>query len=159
LNALLEAQSVLSSIFASAPTGTNTLHNKVEKLIQNGFFSGNLRNLTTAMIFGDNSSKNIHSNPPKSIYPRVTGDVPYSIPEQQLRAAIRIPWTFTHGKKQPVILVPGTGSTGFFTFNGNYIKLLSRVDYADPVWLNIPNFLLDDAQKNAVSNNSTFILY
>jgi hypothetical protein len=77
-------------------------------------------------------------------------DAPYSIAESQLRAAIQIPSTFTYGKKPPVILVPGTGSTGCFTFTGNFMKLLSGRSYADPVWLNIPDYQLDDVQDNSV---------
>lgn len=46
-------------------------------------------------------------------------------------------------------MVPGTGSTGCLTFRSNFIKEWQNVDYADPVWLNIPHFLLDDAQVNA----------
>jgi hypothetical protein len=88
--------------------------------------------------------------PAEVIYPqKSSGDAPYSISEAQLRAAIQIPSTFTFGQKPPVIGVPGTGSTGCLTFNSNFFKLWSSVSYADPVWLNIPNFLLDDAQINA----------
>ena len=47
------------------------------------------------------------------------------------------------------MLFPGTGSTGYLTFIGNFIPLLTNVDYADPVWVNVPHFLLDDAQQNA----------
>lgn len=36
---------------------------------------------------------------------------------------------------------------------GNYIPLLSNVDYADPVWVNVPGYLLGDAQLNAVCIN------
>lgn len=59
--------------------------------------------------------------------------------------------TFTFGQKPPVVLVPGTGSKGCETYSSNFIKLFQGVAYADPVWLNIPGFLLDDAQNNAVS--------
>lgn len=48
-----------------------------------------------------------------------------------------------------MILFPGTGGTGYTTFAGNFIPLLSDVDWADPVWVNVPHFLLDDAQVNA----------
>jgi hypothetical protein len=48
-------------------------------------------------------------------------------------------------------MVPGTGSTGCLTFGASFIKPFGDVSYADPVWLNIPHFLLDDAQVNAVS--------
>jgi hypothetical protein len=79
-----------------------------------------------------------------------TQRAPYSVTESQLRAAIQIPSSFTHGKKPPVILVPGTGSTGCFSFTGNFIPLLAQRSYADPVWLNIPDYMLDDAQVNSV---------
>lgn len=49
----------------------------------------------------------------------------------------------------PVILVPGTGNLGFQTFEGNFIQLFTGTSYADPVWLNIPGYLLGDAQVNA----------
>jgi len=45
--------------------------------------------------------------------------------------------------------MPGTGNTGFITFSGNFIPLLTNVDWADPVWINVPTFLLDDAQANS----------
>jgi len=48
-----------------------------------------------------------------------------------------------------VILVPGTASTGCFSFTGYYIPLLTGVSYADIVWLNVPEYLLDDVQINA----------
>lgn len=44
---------------------------------------------------------------------------------------------------------PGTGATGSINFQSNIGKLLSQEDYADPVYLNIPNNLLNDAQSNA----------
>lgn len=58
---------------------------------------------------------------------------------------------FTYGMKPPAVLVPGTGAKGGETFGSNFIPLLTGVDYADPVWLNIPGFMLDDAQVNSVS--------
>jgi hypothetical protein len=72
-------------------------------------------------------------------------DPSYSLIESQLRQVIYIPPTFKHGQKPPVILVPGSGATGFQSFDGNFIPLLTGVDYADPVWLNIPIQLSGDA--------------
>jgi len=46
-------------------------------------------------------------------------------------------------------MVPGTGSTGCLTFGSNFIKQFTGSSFADPVWLNIPDFLLDDAQVNS----------
>ncbi|THY60453.1 alpha/beta-hydrolase [Aureobasidium pullulans] len=82
------------------------------------------------------------------------GDAPYTVDEATLRAAIHIPSGFTYGAKPPVILMPGTGNTGFETFQGNFIPALKGQSYADAVWLNVPGSLLDDSQTN-----SEFIAY
>jgi hypothetical protein len=100
---------------------------------------------------GNNSDMNINPPPKTTIYPRASpSDPSYDVSESSLRGAIHIPSTFTYGKKPPVILFPGTGTTGYITFVGNFIPLLSNVDYADPVWVNVPGYLLNDAQVNAV---------
>lgn len=59
------------------------------------------------------------------------------------------PPSYTHGKKQPILMSPGTGATGSVNFQSNIGKLLSQEKYADPVYLNIPNALLSDAQISA----------
>ena len=64
--------------------------------------------------------------------------------------------TFTYGQKPPAILVPMTGSKSGETYGVNYIKLLTGMSYADPVWLNIPGFPLGDAQVNAMSRYYLF---
>jgi hypothetical protein len=88
--------------------------------------------------------------PQQIIYPRKGLEDPkYSITESSLRAAIHIPPSFTNGKIPPVILVPGTGATGYLTFIGNYIPLLAGSSYADAVWLNIPGYMYNDVQSNA----------
>jgi hypothetical protein len=137
---------------ASQTSGPNALFNKAAALIQNGFYSGSISNILSQSTAGDSLVVTTNPSPRRLVYPQAALlDPAYDIAELKLRAAIRIPLTFTYGQKPPVILVPGTGSTGYITYAGNYIKLLSNVDYADPVWLNIPDFLLDDAQSNAVS--------
>jgi hypothetical protein len=84
------------------------------------------------------------------VYPKVDKcDAEYTQSESDLRSAIFIPKTFTFGKKPPVVLFPGTGSTGYTAFQGNFIPLLSNVEWADPVWVNVPELLLGDAQVNA----------
>lgn len=89
-------------------------------------------------------------DPPRPVYPKIDGcDAPYSVSESRLRSAIFIPETFTYGEKPPVILFPGTGSTGWLTFKGNFIPLLSETNWADPIWVNVPDLLLEDAQVNA----------
>ena len=98
-----------------------------------------------------NSQTNINSrNPSPAVYPiKSSKDAPYSLSEAQLRGAIHIPSTFTYGSKPPVILVPGTGAPGGVTYASNFIKLLTGTSYADPVWLNIPSFTLQDIQVSA----------
>lgn len=73
-----------------------------------------------------------------------------------LRGAIGIPSDFEYGSgtKNPVILVPGTASMGGLVYASNYAKLLKNTNYADIVWLNVPNYLLDDCQSN-----SEFVAY
>jgi hypothetical protein len=100
---------------------------------------------------GNNSASNVNPAPKTSVYPKLgSSDAPYDVSESILRGAIHIPPTFTFGKKPPVILFPGTGATGYTTYVGSFIKLLTNVDYADPVWVNVPGYLLNDAQYNAV---------
>jgi hypothetical protein len=60
-----------------------------------------------------------------------------------------IPSSFTWGAKQPILMSPGTGATGGINFESNIGKLLSGTSFADPVYLNIPNELLSDAQISA----------
>jgi hypothetical protein len=127
------------------------LYDAAAALIESGISPGNLTQLVELLVSGCNSAKNKNPAPSKPVYPKKGAtDAPYSVAESDLRAAIQIPSTFTHGTKPPVILVPGTGSTGCFSFTGNFIPLLAQRSYADPVWLNIPDYLLDDAQVNAV---------
>ena len=98
-----------------------------------------------------NSAAN--ANPPvpfsKTFYNTVFGNAPFDIAESALRAAIYIPPGFTWGAKQPVLMSPGTGATGVETFSSNIGKLLSGTSFADPVYLNVPQNLLNDAQANA----------
>lgn len=82
------------------------------------------------------------------MYPQAAPcDAPYSVSESDLRSSIYIPEGFTYGKKPPVVLFPGSGSTGYLTFAGNFIPLLQDVDWADPVWVNVPGLLLDDVRR------------
>lgn len=90
------------------------------------------------------------TEPAQPVYPsKAAGDAPYSVAEADLRAAIKIPQTFTYGKKMPVILSPGTGVTGTQTFSGNFMKLLANSSTVEPVVLDIPDNLLDDIQVNS----------
>jgi hypothetical protein len=131
------------------------IYNAAAALIGSGITPGNLTQLIGILVSGCNSQQNKNRAPPSTIYPKKrASDAPYDIAESKLRAAIQIPSSFTYGQKPPVILVPGTGSTGCFSFTGNFIPLLTGKSYADPVWLNIPGYQLDDVQTNSVRTSS-----
>lgn len=108
-------------------------------------------------MFGLNSINiNTHENknpePSVAIYPSGhSDDAPYSILEAGLRSAIFIPTDFKYGTdgKTPVILVPGTGSYGGEAYEHNFGKLLKSCDFGDPLWLNIPGRMCDEAPRNA----------
>ncbi|SCV32440.1 related to lipase B precursor [Fusarium fujikuroi] len=122
------------------------------RLIANGIVSESTDDLLSyaqGLGSAENGNDNQNPDPPKSIYPKAAScDAPYTVSEDKLRSAIYIPDTFTYGEKLPVILFPGTGSTGWTAFRGSFIPLLTGVDWADPVWVNVPGLLLDDAQIN-----------
>jgi len=143
-----EATSILSSIFSAAPTD---LYDNIIELVANDFSPGNLGQVETTYSAGCNSMTNSNPrNPSDTIYPKKSSqDAPYSLTEQQLREVIYIPSTFTYGQIPPLVMVPGTGSTGCLTFGANFIPQFTGSSFADPVWLNIPGFLLGDAQVNA----------
>lgn len=138
----------ISSIYSSTPS--NIFESAIQ-LIANGFVAEDIATLLDAYSLECSSDSNVNSREPsETVYPQKSPeDAPYSLSESALRQAIHIPSTFTYGEKPPVIMLPGTGTTGCITFRYNYIKLFQDVDYADPVWLNIPHFLLDDVQVNA----------
>jgi len=147
---LPQVSSILASVFSAAPT---VLYENLVDLAANGLSPGkaNLENILLNNFAPQNSVVNINLRSPKTVvFPKkAKTDAPYTLSEAQLREVIYIPPTFTYGQKPPVILVPGTGNTGYQTFSNNFIPLLTGVSFADPVWLNIPNQLLMDAQVNA----------
>lgn len=57
--------------------------------------------------------------------------------------------SFTYGQIPPLVMVPGTGSSGCLSFGSNFIKQFTGSSFADPVWPNNPDLLLMDAQVNA----------
>jgi hypothetical protein len=106
----IEASSILSSIVAAHTGKPTSLFDRASALIQSGFYAGSVSNIKSQLISGDNSPNNLLNPLPKSlIYPKAASSDPlYDVLELKLRAAIRIPLTFTYGRKPPVILVPGT---------------------------------------------------
>ncbi|KAL0942298.1 lipase b precursor [Colletotrichum truncatum] len=98
-----------------------------------------------------NSMKNVNPAPKNQIFPkRSQQDAPYSLSEQELRSKIYFPATFSaSSNKQPVIFIPGTAAMAGTTYRANLGPLLANSDFADPLWVNIPEASLGDAQVNA----------
>ncbi|KAH8795322.1 hypothetical protein BGZ57DRAFT_809880 [Hyaloscypha finlandica] len=138
----------ITSANQSPPPEQDILSNALT-LVLDGFTSSDLQ----AVIQGITANSAANVNPPvpffKTFYNTVSGNAPFDIAESALRAAIYIPPGFTWGVKQPVLMSPGTGATGVGTFSSNIGKLLSGTSFADPVYLNVPQNLLNDAQANA----------
>lgn len=140
-----QASSVLSGIFATATNFLDT----APALIAAGFDPDDIQDIVEGYSPAQNSVNNTNPAPPKNIYPASPADAPYSLSESTLRSGIYIPPTFTYGKKPPVILFPGTGVAGGMTWAFTYGDQLAKEPNADPVWVNIPKFSLDDAQLTA----------
>lgn len=147
-------QSLMSSILYDAKP-TNIIQPAVELVLNsvnpignkgiNGQLSGALNSFDNVQ-----PARAIAAAAHAAVFPKKNpADAPYSRDEATYRKGIYIPPTFTYGRKPPIILIPGTGSTGGDTFAGNMIPLLTASSFADPVWLNIPGYLLDDAQVSA----------
>lgn len=156
LSNVKDATAALSNVYHASPTPKNLIDTTAQ-LVAQGLTLDNVKRAVDFVddkFTGENSERNHNPlNPSPAAYPAARpDDAPYSLSEDDLRAAIYIPDTFQYGKPgapQPIILVPGTGNTGYITFSGNLIPLLQGSKIADPVWLNIPGSLLDDAQTNA----------
>ncbi|KAF5637952.1 lipase B [Fusarium sp. NRRL 52700] len=145
-----EASAITEKVAQSEP---DNIVEYSARLIANGVVSGSVDDLLSyaqGLGSAENGNDNQNPDPPNSVYPQAAScDAPYSVSEDKLRSAIYIPDTFTYGNKLPVILFPGTGTTGWTSFRGSFIPLLTGVDWADPVWVNVPELLLGDAQINA----------
>lgn len=139
-------------------TQTMSTYDAAAERIRQGLTTGGVDEILEALagfFSGENSNSNNNSKPPSvAVYP-VAGpnDAPYDVPEDQLRAAIYIPPAFQYGAPdapQPIILVPATSTTGYESYHGNWIPLLNGASsVGDPVWLNIPGNMHNDAQTNA----------
>ncbi|KAK7713926.1 hypothetical protein SLS63_011878 [Diaporthe eres] len=150
-----DAKAKLAAIFGNGKKPSNVF-DSAASLVSSGLVTesvGAITDLVLGVLTGENSHDNQNPDPPTAIYPQKGGsDAPYNLDEETLRKAIFIPDDFNakdSAGQQPVVLLPGTGNTGFITFQGNYIKLLQADNRFNPVWVNIPGYLLDDAQINA----------
>ncbi|KAJ5281404.1 hypothetical protein N7478_006776 [Penicillium angulare] len=137
---------------ASMPNASD--HTTIElatELITRGLAPTNILDIINGLtdsqinsIYNDNPR-----NPEQLIYPkRNPEDAPYDKTEDELRSAIRIPHNFQYGSngKRPVLLVPGTSDPTGTTYYFSYEKLLADTDFADPIWVNIPDHSLGDIQ-------------
>lgn len=142
-------QAYLGQLFEN---GEDLFKNSIDMVghgLKPGSIAGNFEGFSDEINTSDNFNV---KEPEGSVYPQAESEDPsFSLSEEQLRSAIQIPEEFQYGNgsKSPVILVPGTGSKGGMTYASNYAKLLKETDFADVVWLNVPGYLLDDAQNNA----------
>lgn len=120
------AISQLSSIHAAKPSAN--LFEFVAAVAAEGLTAdspNDLLGFVDGLASGENSMSNVNIQQPKvSIYPKKGSDPKYSVTESSLRSAIYIPASFQWGKVQPVILMPGTGATGYFTYVGNCKRIL-----------------------------------
>ncbi|KAJ5179692.1 hypothetical protein N7492_002902 [Penicillium capsulatum] len=154
----IEPVSSLEDAFASLASMPNASdHNIVQiatEMVARGLAPANILDIVAGLtnsrinsIYNDNPK-----DPATPIYPRrSTEDAPYDLSEDKLRSAIHIPHSFEYGAngKRPVLLVPGTADPAGSTFYFSYEKLLANTSFADPVWVNIPNYSLGDIQTNA----------
>lgn len=148
---IADAMNRASQVWAS-PTGRTDLYSGMATQVAVGLgpLDDTLKNaLTGGLPVGENSDNNNNAAPKTTIYPKKEdGDAPYTFSEDDLRKAIYIPSGFTYGAKRPVLMIPGTGAYGGSTFSNNIRKLLTGQSFADPVWLNVPNAMLAQAQNN-----------
>lgn len=125
-SAIADASSRLSSAIQAEATKATIVQVAVD-LVEAGLTADNVGEVTgfiEGALTGENSVNNVNPrNPSPPAYPKASSkDAPYSLSEAALRAAIYIPPTFQYGRDgapQPVILVPGTGDTGYTTFVGS----------------------------------------
>ncbi|KAJ7446716.1 putative lipase [Mycena latifolia] len=148
-----DALSSLSKIFSGS--STVGFVDSAEALLKAGF-APNLSDLldvnktyTTGGNSMDNSPPDLPANATPFFPKAGDGDAPYSVSEEELRKSIFIPDGFTNGVKAPLLIIPGTGQPSFMTYSPNLIPVLQDSEFADPVWLNLPGFLLGDAQRSA----------
>ncbi|CZS92788.1 related to lipase B precursor [Rhynchosporium graminicola] len=140
--------SSVASVYKANPTA---FFENAATLVLNGLAPKGLINDYIAETSIVNSDKNYNPRAASpAVYPKKSPlDAPYSVDENTLRSALYIPKEFSYGKVRPCIFVPGTGATAGSNFLPNLGKIFTGSDYADPVYLNIPKFQLDDIQINA----------
>jgi hypothetical protein len=69
---------------------------------------------------------------------------PLTVPQSQLAGALQCPQSLRHAKRNPVLLVPGTGLTGPESWGWNYAQSLPAAGWPVCV-VTLPDFTLGDA--------------
>ncbi|KAJ7663905.1 putative lipase [Mycena polygramma] len=156
--AIGDASSAISRIFAAAPTSVLDI---AKDLLEAGLapvddLLDHLDVNKTGTVGGDSQVNNTPPLPSNAsvIFPQASpDDVAFSVSEAELRQAIFIPSNFTYGQRPPLLLVHGTGIHAFTTYSSNVLPHFypggDAADVVDPVWINVPGFLLGDAQRSA----------
>ncbi|CBQ70828.1 probable Lipase B precursor [Sporisorium reilianum SRZ2] len=75
-------------------------------------------------------------------------DPAYTLSKAQLDSVLACQNGSPSSQKNPILLVPGTGTTGPQSFDSNWIPLSTQLGYS-PCWVSPPPFMLNDTQVNA----------
>ncbi|KAJ1019397.1 hypothetical protein NDA16_004514 [Ustilago loliicola] len=75
-------------------------------------------------------------------------DPAFSTPKSVLDVGLTCKNGSPSSQTKPILLVPGTGTTGEQSFDSNWIPLSSNLGYS-PCWVSSPPFMLNDSQVNA----------
>lgn len=74
-------------------------------------------------------------------------DPAFSQPKSVLDAGLTCQGASPSSVSKPILLVPGTGTTGPQSFDSNWIPLSTQLGYT-PCWISPPPFMLNDTQVN-----------
>jgi hypothetical protein len=112
-----QALSKVQSAYAAHPTD---FFAQAAALVLESVVEPDVDNIITGYSLKNNQNNINLKSPLSPVYPKKDpSDAPYDLPEAELRSKIFIPLGFTYGKKQPVILVPGTALEAGENFASN----------------------------------------
>ncbi|CDR88135.1 probable Lipase B precursor [Sporisorium scitamineum] len=75
-------------------------------------------------------------------------DPAFTLSQSQLSSVLTCQSGSPSSQTNPILLVPGTGTTGPQSFDSNWIPLSTSLGYS-PCWISPPPFMLNDTQVNA----------
>lgn len=75
-------------------------------------------------------------------------DPSYTLSPTQLASVLTCQTGTPSSQTNPILLVPGTGTTGPQSFDSNWIPLSASLGYT-PCWISPPPYMLNDTQLNA----------